>query len=89
MARRDPNVTELVEQIGRLKRRIEELESEAIHHCGRAERQRDACAKHLDTEAARIDVEAAMNLGKADVLKTVAELFRAHAAAMRKRTVVS
>lgn len=81
---------ELVSQIGRLKRRIEELESEAIHHRGRAERQRAACARQLEDEAALMQATAERisdPAAKRRALEHAASL-RSIAREMRARAVV-
>jgi hypothetical protein len=93
MARsRDDGTAELVQQIGRLKRLITELESEAIQHRSRAERQRAACARQLDEEAATVEAAIAqMSTFDAAAIRARREhaaALRSIAAEMRARAVV-
>lgn len=69
-----------------------ELESEAIQHRSRAERQRAACARQLDEEAATVEAAIAQ-MGPFDAAairarRDHAASLRAIAAEMRARAVV-
>jgi len=89
MDRRSIDTAALVEQIGRLKGRIEELEAALHGERARAERQRAACVAHLDQEARLAVLAAEQCSGQPRSIRlAVAEELRSIAAAMRSRAVV-
>ena len=89
MDRRSVDTAALVEQIGRLKGRIEELEASLHGERARAERQRAACVAHVEQEArlAQNTAEHCSGTARATSLAVAAEL-RSVAAEMRARAVV-
>ncbi len=90
MARKQTDTAALVEQIGRLKRRIEELETELHTQRDRAARQRAACISQIEGEAGISQAVAERLSDPAAKRRSLehAASIRSIAAEMRARPVV-